>query len=177
MKRASFSHLLTAFVVLIVIALDQWTKALVVEHLGPPNSGRMVSLIGKYLTLYYIQNKDSAMGLLSNGILLAVLIGVAVVVLAFLYIRMFRSMSRIYQLLFGLILGGAAGNLIDRVHYGGSVVDFIFFRLPQVGFQFYIFNVADAAISVGIALLLLVIGFARLHKPRETSKTEKVVSS
>jgi len=63
------SHGLTAFVVVFVVVVDQWTKALVVEYLGPPNSGRMVPVIGDYLTLYYIQNKDSAMGLLSNGIL------------------------------------------------------------------------------------------------------------
>ena len=176
MKQASLSHLFTAFVVVCVITLDQWTKALVVEHLGPPNSGRMVPLLGEYLTLYYIQNKDSAMGLFPKGILLTVLIGVAIVILVSLYMRLFHSMSRPSQLLFGMILGGAAGNLIDRVHYSGSVVDFIFFRLPQLGFQFYIFNLADAAISVGIGLLLVFVFFARLHKTRETSEAKKAAS-
>jgi signal peptidase II len=172
-KRTFFSHLLTACVVGCVIALDQWTKTLVVDHLGPPNSGRMVPLLGEYLTLYYIQNQDSAMGLLTRGVLLTVLIGVAVVILVALYIRLFRSMSRSSLVLFGMILGGAAGNLIDRVHYNGSVVDFLFFRLPQFGFQFYIFNLADAAISVGIGLLVVFALFARLHKTQETPAARK----
>lgn len=173
MKQASLSHLFTAFVVVCVIALDQWTKALVVEHLGPPNSGRMVPLLGEYLTLYYIQNKDSAMGLFTKGVLLTVLIVVAMVILVALYMRMFYALSRSSQLLFGMILGGAVGNLIDRVHYSGSVIDFLFFRLPQLGFQFYIFNLADAAISVGIVLLLVLAFFARLRKTREAPEIKK----
>jgi len=176
-KQASLSHLFTAFVVVCVIALDQWTKALVVEHLGPPNSGRIVPLLGEYLTLYYIQNKDSAMGLLTKGILLTVLIVVAIVILISIYIRISHSMPLISQLFFGMILGGAAGNLIDRVHYNGSVVDFLFFRLPQLGFQFYIFNLADAAISVGIGFLLVFVFFARLRKTRETSEGKKAAST
>lgn len=180
-KQASVSHLLTAFVAVCVIALDQWTKALVVEHLGPPNSGRIVPLIGEYLTLYYIQNKDSAMGLFTKGILLTVLIVIAIVILIAIYIRMFHSMPLTYRLFFGMILGGATGNLIDRVHYSGSVVDFIFFRLPQLGFQFYIFNLADAAISVGIGLLLVLVFFTRLRKTpeekRATNTSEQRISS
>ena len=172
-KQTSLSHLFTALVVVGVIVLDQWTKALVVEHLSPPNSGRIVPLLGEYFTLYYIQNKDSAMGLLPNGLLLTVLIGVAMLILVALYIRLFRSMTLPTQLLFGMILGGAAGNLIDRVHYGGSVVDFLFFRLPQFGFQFYIFNLADTAISVGICLLLVFAFFAHLRKTREPSDAKK----
>lgn len=177
MKRAFLSHLFTAFVAVCVIVLDQWTKALVVAHLGPPNGGRMVPLLGEYLTLYYIQNQDSAMGLFPKGVLLTVLIVVAIVILVVFYVRLFHTLSRPYQLLFGMILGGAAGNLIDRVHYSGSVVDFIFFRLPQFGFQFYIFNLADAAISVGIGLLLVFALFARLHKTRETAEEKKTASS
>lgn len=176
MKQTFLSHLFTAFVVGCVIALDQWTKALVVEHLSPPNSGRMIPLLGEYLTLYYIQNKDSAMGLFPRGILLTVLIGIAMLILVILYIRLFHSMSRLSQLLFGMILGGAAGNLIDRIHYSGSVVDFLFFRLPQLGFQFYIFNLADAAISVGIVLLLVFAFFTRLHQTRERLETKKAAS-
>lgn len=176
MKQTFLSHLFTAFVTVCVIALDQWTKALVVAHLSPPNSGRMVPLLGEYLTLYYIQNKDSAMGLFTRGIVLTVLIVVAMVILVTLYLRLFHSMSRPSQLFFGMILGGAAGNLIDRIHYSGSVVDFIFFRLPQLGFQFYIFNFADAAISVGIVLLLVYVFFARLHKTREIAEAKKAAS-
>lgn len=167
-KQAVISHIFTAFIVVLVVLVDQWTKMLVIERLSPPNSGRIVPVVGDYLTLYYIQNKDSAMGLFTNGILLTLLIAVAIVILLSLYLRMLHSGPRAYQLLFGLILGGAAGNVIDRVRSSGSVVDFLFFRLPQLGFQFYIFNVADAAISVGISLLFLLILFEGFHRARQT---------
>lgn len=167
-KQTSISHVLTTFVVVLVVIVDQWTKTLVVEYLGPPNSGHIVPVIGNYLTLYYIQNKNSAMGLFTNGTLLTLLITIAIVVLLSLYLRMLHSGPRAYQLLFGLVLGGAIGNVIDRVRHSGSVVDFIFFRLPQLRFQFYIFNVADMAISVGIGLLLLLVVFAGLRRTRPT---------
>ena len=62
------------------------------------------------------------------------------------------------QIVFGMIIGGALGNLLDRALRNGAVVDFISFRIPDINFYFAIFNVADACISVGvIALFLLVV--------------------
>ncbi|GCE28757.1 lipoprotein signal peptidase [Dictyobacter alpinus] len=172
-KNQLFSHLLAAVCAILVIIVDQWTKNLVVARLSPPDSGKLVPLVGDYLSLYYIQNWNSAMGLFSNPILLTVLIAVALIVLLYLYIRWFSRGPAIYKILFGLILGGAIGNLMDRFIRGGYVVDFIYFRIPQLNFKFYIFNVADAAISVAVLLLFVLLLFSDIRQAR---KPEPVMS-
>ena len=75
-----------------------------------------------------------------------------------------------YKLIFGLIIGGALSNLIDRVRHGGYVVDFISFNIPQLNFHFAIFNLADAAISVGVVLLFVTLLLGSILKSEETVK-------
>ncbi|TME01141.1 MAG: signal peptidase II [Chloroflexi bacterium] len=163
-KRARIYDVLALLVVILVIALDQWTKALVVANLSPPETRSPIPIIGDYLTIYYIQNSGAAFSLLANNIVLAVLIGVAICVIAYLYARIFNTGPLAFKLIFGLIIGGAAGNLIDRAIRGGYVVDFIFFRIPQIGYHFAIFNIADASISIGVVLLFLFILLGGLRK-------------
>ena len=161
-QRARIYDALALLIAITIIALDQWTKSLVVEYLSPPEIGPTFQLIGDYLTLRYIRNSGVAFGLFANNIALVVLIVAAICVVAYLYLRMLNSGPLVYKLIFGMIIGGALGNLIDRVLHSGYVVDFIFFRIPQIGFRFYIFNIADASISVGVFLLLLLILFRGL---------------
>lgn len=167
-RRARIYDVFALFTAIIVIAIDQWTKSLVVSHLSPPDIGPQVPLLGQYLTLFYITNKGAAFSMFNtNGPLLVVLIVLAVAVIVYLYLRMFNSGSLLYKLIFGLIIGGAAGNLLDRFTHG-SVVDFIWFRIPQVNFSFAIFNIADAAISVGIVLLFITLIFGGLYRKEAT---------
>ena len=163
-KRARIYDVLALLVVILVIALDQWTKAQVVANLSPPETRSPIPIIGDYLTVYYIQNSGAAFSLLANNVVLAVLIGVAICVIAYLYARIFNTGPLAFKLIFGLIIGGAAGNLIDRAIRGGYVVDFIFFRIPQIGYHFAIFNIADASISIGVVLLFLFILLGGLRK-------------
>ena len=168
-KRARVYDALALLVVIVVIALDQWTKALVVANLGPPETRSPIPIIGDYLTIYYIQNSGAAFSFLANNVVLAILIAVAICVIAYLYARMFNTGSLAFKLIFGLIIGGAAGNLIDRASRGGYVVDFIFFRIPQIGYHFAIFNIADASISIGVLLLFLFILLGGLRKSGEVA--------
>jgi signal peptidase II len=161
-QRARLYDTIALLIAMIVIGLDQWTKALVVEYLSPPEIGPSVQLIGDYLTLRYIRNSGVAFGLFANNIILVVLIVIAICVVVYLYLRMLNSGPLAFKMIFGLIIGGAFGNLIDRAVHSGYVVDFIFFQIPQIGFRFYIFNIADASISVGVFLLLLLILFRGL---------------
>ena len=163
-KRARIYDVLALLVVIVVIALDQWTKALVVANLSPPETRSPIPLIGDYLTIYYIQNSGAAFSLLANNTVLAVLIGLAICAIIYFYARMFNTGPLAFKLIFGLIFGGAAGNLLDRALRGGYVVDFIFFRIPQIGYHFAIFNLADASISVGVFLLFLCIVFGGMRK-------------
>jgi len=99
---------------------------------------------------------------------LIVFIAVAICIVTYLYIRIVNSGPLIYKIVFGMIIGGALGNLIDRAHNGGVVTDFISFRIPQVNFYFAIFNIADACISVGVFLLFVLVLAGGL-RPAKTS--------
>lgn len=169
-KRARVYDVLALFTAVLIITLDQWTKALVVAHLSPPESKPVIPLIGHYLVIEYIQNSGAAFGFFSNTVFLAALIAIAIGVVAYLYLRMLNSGPLVYKLVFGLIIGGALGNLIDRAHNAGYVVDFISFRIPEINFYFAIFNVADACISVGVFLLFVLVLFGGLRQQNEHQK-------
>lgn len=178
-RHARINDAFALLTAIIVISLDQWTKSLVVDHLSPPDFGPQVPLIGRYLTLYYIRNQGAAFSMFNtNSPVLIVLIAVAVAVIVYLYLRMLNSGSMLYKLIFGMIIGGAAGNLLDRFTHG-SVVDFIWFQIPQVGFSFAIFNLADAAITVGVILLFaaLIFGGSRGQSKADNVDREAEMSA
>lgn len=170
-RRARIYDAFALLTAIIVVSLDQWTKSLVATHLGPADFGPHVPLIGPYLTLYYIRNQGAAFSMFNtNGPVLIALIAVAVIVIVYLYLRMLNTGSLLYKLIFGLIIGGATGNLLDRFTHG-SVVDFIWFQIPQIGFSFAIFNLADAAISIGVVLLFVTLLFSGLRNRGEMRDT------
>ncbi len=132
-----------------VVLLDQWTKRLATEHLAyaPP-----VRLVGDLVQLTYTRNSGIAFGLLAGRnfplYVFSIVAAVAVLVLFARHPRL--SVGR--HLSLALILGGAIGNLIDRVT-AGEVVDFIL--LAWQGHEFPVFNVADIAVTCGVCLFAL----------------------
>jgi signal peptidase II len=174
-KRARVYDALAFLTAILVLVLDQWTKAWVVTNLSPSFLGPRISLIDDYLTLFYIKNNGAAFSLFANSIILVLLIAVAIGVIAYLYIRNINTGSLWYKLIFGLIIGGALSNLIDRVRHGGYVVDFISFNIPQINFHFAIFNLADAAISVGVVLLFVTLLLGSMLKSEKTVKRTQTV--
>jgi signal peptidase II len=134
-----------ALVAAAVIALDQVTKAIVRSDIGPFEQIKVVPGI----KLVHTENTGVAFSALSGGGPLVVLI--AVVALGALLIFFFTHLTRpLVWLPTGLLLGGAAGNLIDRVR-AGSVTDFI--KFPH----WPAFNVADIAVTVGVVMLVFVL--------------------
>src|SRR5437588_10125978 len=113
--RARVYDALALLTAILVLILDQWTKAWVVANLSPSFFGPRISLIGDYLTLYYIKNNGAAFSLFANNIVLVLLIAVAGGVIASLYIRNINTAGLWYMLSFGLIMGGALSNLIYKV--------------------------------------------------------------
>ena len=138
--------------VLVVVA-DQLTKRLAEDRL---NRGGLRSVpvpgVGDILRLTYVQNRGAAFGLLQDQTAFFVFVGIIVVgVIAASYRYLPRSGLRLHLAL-GLQLGGAVGNLIDRVRQG-YVVDFVDFGYHSNWWP--VFNVADSAIVIGVALLAL----------------------
>jgi signal peptidase II len=127
-----------------VFLVDQGLKS-VVE--GTMRVGESIVLIPGFLSLTHIKNDGGAFGILGGNqpvLLIASLFAVAVV----LWVLLAGEVSRLATVGCGLILGGAAGNLLDRLT-AGEVTDYVYFSF------WYIFNAADAAIVVGVVLLLL----------------------
>jgi len=129
---------------LVVFAVDQGIKS-VVE--GSMQVGESITLVSDFLSLTYIKNDGGAFGIL-GGSQMILLVGSAVAVAVVLWMLLSGRPSVPTTLGCGLILGGAAGNLLDRLS-SGEVTDYIHFSF------WYIFNAADAAIVLGVALLLL----------------------
>jgi signal peptidase II len=168
-KRARIYDAVAVFTIIVVIALDQWTKYLIVRNLTLYEEVPF-PVLGHYLALFSTRNSGAAFSMFNNGnLLLAVLIVVAIAVVVYLYVRMLNTGPLAYKIVFGMIIGGAIGNLLDRAFRGGSVVDFISFRIPELHYSFAIFNIADACISVGVFLLfvMVVFGVGFRAKPEE----------
>jgi signal peptidase II len=137
-----------SWVALLVFALDQLTKWLAVAYL----KGATITLI-PVLKLVLVYNRGAAFGFLDdlpgwqNGLFIAIAIIVSLIIL-----QMIRQLERAdlqVRIALWAVLGGAIGNLLDRIRIG-AVVDFI-----QVSPYFPVFNIADSAITVGAALLIL----------------------
>jgi signal peptidase II len=136
-----------------VLALDQWSKLYVRAHFHLYQSRPIVP---HWLDLTYTLNPGAAFSLFATmppgfrSVFFIALSIVATVVLIALMLR--RTTTRSYSIAFALILAGTIGNLIDRVARG-LVIDFIYFH--HASFSYPVFNVADSAITVGVALILL----------------------
>src|SRR5699024_6503634 len=96
------------------------------------------------------RNKGAAFGMLQGQMWLFYIITVIVVIGVIYYLHRYGRKEMLFGIALALILGGAIGNFIDRL-FRGSVVDFLYFRL----IDFPIFNVADSALTIGVALIFL----------------------
>jgi len=130
---------------LVIIMLDQITKHLVLKYLNPLESFEILPV----LHLVVVSNEGGAFGMF-KGIGSALFIGLSIVAIIFVIWLLIRTKKDYVGL--SLIMGGAVGNLIDRLHYGW-VVDFIDFSIGK--FHWPAFNVADSALTVGVTIIVL----------------------
>jgi signal peptidase II len=159
----------------IVVVADQITKAVVRQTLPQYES---VSLLPGFIDLTHVRNTGAAFGLF-NAVQFplkpAVMLVVALLALAAIavYAAQLREEERMARSGLALVLGGAIGNLIDRAATG-YVLDFV--DVYYGGAHFWAFNVADAAISVGAALVIIDVLFSGSTRRPETPEREPHVS-
>lgn len=136
-----------------IVVLDQWSKVYIRSHFHLYQSR---PLVGGWLDLTYTLNPGAAFSLFATtppafrSIFFIALSIIATGVLIFMMARKATTMS--YSIAYAMILGGTIGNLIDRVARG-LVTDFIYFH--HASFSYPVFNLADSAITAGVALILL----------------------
>ena len=143
--------------ILFTVFVDQVSKYFIIEYFNIYPElliNDFLYEVNQYLNIVIVWNKGFAFGLFQNNIfsvniLYIFLIGSVILVLI-IYAN--KLNQKYYFLIFGLIIGGALGNLIDRILYG-AVVDFI--DLHYMNLHWYVFNIADIYISFGCIMLIL----------------------
>lgn len=135
----------------LVFALDRLSKHIILLSLDHEGS---VMTVSSFFDLVLVFNKGISFGLLNTGhdFMPYVLMGVAGVVILSLILWLVRGPCLLVALAIGLVIGGAVGNLYDRVTYG-AVIDFLSFHLGAL--EWPAFNIADSAIVGGVLLLFL----------------------
>jgi signal peptidase II len=137
------------------IVLDQWTKVLARDVLRPLGPYRPKVVIDGFFKLRYSENPGVAFGMLQSmtgGRIVLTLMAVAAFALVIFYLRKTDAGATRLQVALGLVGGGAIGNLIDRVSYG-RVTDFIVWHIKD--HEWPAFNIADAALCIGVALMVI----------------------
>ena len=143
-----------------VVAVDQFTKALVMRSMVP---GESIPIIQDVFHLTYVLNPGAAFGILSNQRMFLLITGAVLILATAYFYPLLKKSDGFLRLGATAILSGAVANLIDRVQTG-YVVDFFDFRIWPV------FNVADIAIVVGMGLMI----YAILFRLDGTSKVEEI---
>jgi signal peptidase II len=152
--RAAPRRRIEIWLPILVVILDQVTKALV-RQMVPLHSS--VAIVPGFLDLTHVRNTGAAFGILQNvdfpfKTVIIPVVATAALIAVGMYSASLAHHQRIARIGLALIIGGAAGNLIDRIVVG-SVVDFVdvYWRT----WHFWAFNVADSAITCGVTIMIL----------------------
>ncbi len=144
--RARFDLILFVIALIVLIA-DQVSKAWVIENIPLNTTYPLLPVLSGFFVLTHITNQGAAFGLFPQLSIVFTFIAFGVSLVIVFYQRSIPAHQWLVRLSLGLQLGGAIGNLIDRLRYG-HVIDMLYVRF------FPVFNIADSAIVVGVILLM-----------------------
>lgn len=144
---------------IVIILLDQISKAAAIRYL---KGNRPYKIIDNFFQLHYVENRGAAFGILQHKRIFFVIITLVIVmVLSFYLIKYYNSLNRLTKISFAMLIGGAIGNLVDRIRFG-YVVDFISFKLLG-GYDFPVFNIADIAIVLSTIAIIFLVSFDKIE--------------
>lgn len=152
----------------VVIVLDQWTKQLVRTNLPKFEAIPPIPALAPYILFEHVDNYGAAFGMFQNFGGVFAIVAIVVVAVMLFYVRLLPTEGWFVRVMLGLMLGGAVGNLIDRLQQG-YVTDFIKTGIP--GF-YYIpnYNIADSAIVCGVIGLGLYLVFDDFKRARDAKE-------
>jgi signal peptidase II len=146
---------LFAGIAIVIVVLDQLSKNWIVANLDP---GEGMVVLGEWLRLVHGQNSGILFGMLPQSAPIFAIVSLGVTALIVVY-HAKAGHGIVTTIALGLLLGGAIGNLVDRLHYG-YVVDFVDMGIGT--WRFYTYNLADACITTSIILLIVMAVFPRV---------------
>ena len=155
---------LVAAVAVLVFLLDRVTKIAVESGLAV---GASVDVVGEWVRISHVTNSGAAFGLLPERTTFLSILSVVAVFAIVYYYRRLAAGSALIAATLGMQLGGAFGNLVDRVGQG-YVVDFVDVGIPG-GVRFWSFNVADSSIVVGIIAVTVLLWWKERGQARTTA--------
>jgi len=141
-------------IALVAIVIDQISKRAIEQNLQLGESVDIASFLSPYLTFTYTFNTGAAFSMLQNANPFFMVLGIVVSAFIIYYVAKLPEHDTFGRVAFGLILGGILGNWLDRLRQG-HVTDFIHFQIPQIGFDFAVFNGADSFLFIGVVLLFI----------------------
>ena len=143
--------------VLAIVLIDQITKLAAIKYL---KGNKPFIRIEDFFQLYYVENTGAAFGIFKNGRYFFIIISILVIIfVAFFVFKYFNSLILTMKIALSMFIGGAIGNLIDRIRLG-YVVDFLSFRLPW-GYDFPVFNIADTFIVISTIFIMVMLLFSK----------------
>lgn len=148
-------------IAVVMIVIDQWTKYLVIENM---TIGESIPVIENIFYLTSHRNPGAAWGILQGQMWFFYIITLIVVGIIIYYIEHYAKTNRLLGISLGLVLGGAIGNLIDRVRFQ-EVVDFV--DVYIFSYDYPIFNVADSSLVVGVILIGIITLFEEVRKDKK----------
>ena len=172
-KKISNRTYLIIYVILSVVVIDQVTKFVVKKLM---NLRESIDIMGDFFQFTYIENPGMAFGLQMENKILFTLLSIGASIVVFIYLYRMRNEKVMLVLALSFIMGGAIGNLIDRLIYGRVVdfLDFEFFdiKIPDFNFLFIdfpgfeltrwpIFNIADSSVTIGMIIITWMIFFVK----------------
>jgi signal peptidase II len=165
LQNKRLNYLILVLGASVIAMIDQWTKHLIRTRLAVGQVWAPIPAIEPFFRIINWHNTGAAFGLFPDGGLLFTVVAAIVSVAILYYYPQISGASRLLRVALILQLGGALGNLVDRL-LRGPVTDFV-----AVG-SFPVFNVADASISTGVALLILALWLEERRHEAETNDAD-----
>lgn len=141
---------MTLYILTIIFFLIDLISKKIIEKLL--YLGQSIKIINNFFNITYVRNTGAAFSILSKHTYLLVLVSIFIIMFILYYINKNKPKIKIEYISYSMILGGAIGNLYDRIVYG-YVIDFLDFNI--FGYEYPIFNLSDSFIFVGVILLLV----------------------
>lgn len=174
------SYIWVAILVFVFDISTKWIVQNIANANNIPEEGLIATIIPNFFNIIITHNLGAAFSLGANGDLIWRIIWILVSIimsigLSFYYYKTFKNNNVIYKISLMLMIGGAVGNLIDRAFYWESIVgfdgviDFLDFEFGSLG-HFATFNIADAALVIGVLLLIVIMIIEMIKESKEKAK-------